>query len=200
MDGKSAVFIMLVIAAIVYPIYFVFVFNVPADLAFANKFGSRYEMALDQADFVQMKNGIVKIWEAMNTTWASDNYINDDGVWQWEKVYNTWWYGDQTYVNSLAATNSYFQGLVPRIEETIVEKEMIKNGSKDIAIPYSSWEQQTIQNFRNETKRAGGLLWVIRDAWYMRFASVTAFWPIYFGIPEIIIVAIAVALVVTSGS
>jgi len=171
MNKTATIFCLTLVGAIAFPIFYYAAFNFPADIAFAKKFGSRTEMALDQADFVQMRDGIITVWNEMNKTWQGENY---------EEIYSSWWPGDQTHVNTLAAQNEYFQSLTRRLNQTIDEKNSILNGTKTIMIPYSQWEQQTLEGFRNESKRAGGLLWVIRDAWYMRYAPNVAFWLAYF--------------------
>lgn len=182
---KGIVFGILLVAVIGWPVYYLVAYNIPADVTYARAFDSPMEMALDYADFEQMRDGVMQVWNTMNQTWSGEDYT---------QIYSSWWGPDQTFVNSMAAQNRYFEGLIKRLNETIIEKQLIQSRNITIMIPYSQWEQQTLQSFRNESLRTGGPLWVVRDAWYMRYAGLVAFWPLYFLLLEILLV---IALIIT---
>jgi len=139
-------------------------------------------MAYDQATFEGMRTQVIAVWNQMNKTFADFDYIH---------TYNTPWYWEQNYENSLAANQDYFTSLIDRLDQTIKEKEQIIAGNKTIMVPYNSWYQQTLDGFRNESKREGGLDWAINGAWYLSFAP-TAYWLWWWVIPlEIALVIIA---------
>jgi len=150
----------------IVPIVSFFMVLAPADAQYNRKFGSHVVMAYDQATFEGMLNQIKIVWQEMNRTFAGFDFAT---------TYSTWWYVDQTYDNSLLATNDYFNSITARLKATIQEQEQIKSGNKTILIPYNQWYQTTLDGFRNETKREGGLDWVIRSAWFLNFQQL-AYW------------------------
>lgn len=181
------IFILFVCLMIAFPVAYVFIGVVPANATYNRKFASHVTMAYDQATFEGMLTQINIVWEEMNKTFEGFNF---------ETTYNTWWYPDQTYDNSLAATVDYFVALTSRLKSTITEKEQILNGSKTIVIPYNQWYQITLEGFRNESRREGGLDWVIRPAWFLSFAPLAYYaFAAIFGMDSIIcIIMIAVLL------
>jgi hypothetical protein len=58
------------------------------------------------------------------------------------------------------------------------------------------WYYKSIQNFRDEMKRAGGLDWAIRGAWYLNFAPEAYWLPLWLIPLEIILLIITVIVVV----
>jgi Flp pilus assembly protein TadB len=78
------------------------------------------------------------------------------------------------------------------LNQTIKEKEQILAGNKTLLVPYNTWYQQTLDSFRNESKREGGLDWAINGTWYLSFAPM-AYWVWWWVIPlEIVLVIIAI--------
>lgn len=128
-------------------------------------------MLMDQATFEGMKAQLIQLWQQMNTTFKDYSF---------DETFNTPWYWQQTYENSLRAQVDYFRQLMFRFDEAITEKNSILAGNKTLLGPYSQWYQQTLESLRTEMKREGGITWVIKDAWYLNFAP-TVFWePIQF--------------------
>jgi hypothetical protein len=146
-------------------------------------------MAYDQATFEGMRTQVLIVWTEMNSTWRQEDF---------GKYYSTWWGPDQTYDNSLAAEQDYFRSLIDRLDETIKEKELIKNENKTILTPYNQWYQQTLESFRNESKREGGLDWAIRPCFMMTFYS-AYYWSSWWLIPLTIVLAIAVVVFLIKG-
>jgi hypothetical protein len=130
-------------------------------------------MAYDQATFEGMQTQVLVVWSQMNKTFADYDFAT---------TYNTPWYWEQNYENTLAANQGYMRSLVDRLNETIKEKGQILAGNKTIMVPYNSWYQQMLEGFRNESKREGGLDWAINGAWFLSFAP-TAFWLWWWVIP-----------------
>jgi len=181
-NQKAVVFILLVLCCIALPCYAIFGISLPVISTYNKLFGSHVTMAYDQATFEGMRTQVIAVWNQMNKTFADFDYI---------QTYNTPWYWEQNYENSLAANQDYFISLIDRLDQTIKEKEQILAGNKTIMVPYNSWYQQTLEGFRNESKREGGLDWAINGAWYLSFAPV-AYWLWWFVIPlEIALVIIA---------
>jgi len=183
MNGKLIVFALLVILCIALPIFTMFGIYLPSIAQYNKLFGSHVTMAYDQATFEGMQTQVLAVWGQMNKTFTDYDFAT---------TYNTPWYWEQNYENSLAANRDYFGSLVDRLNQTIKEKEQILAGNKTILVPYTSWYQQTLEGFRNESKREGGLDWAINGAWFLSFAP-TAYWLGWWVIPlEIVLIIIAV--------
>lgn len=160
----------------------------PANAQFNKKFGAHETMAHDSATFNKMREQIMIIWINMNSTWNPRDFNN---------LYNTWWYEDQSYENSLQATNDYFEGLVSRIDATIMELEHW-NYSQSHLQPYNAYYQSQLDAFRNETFDAGGLLWAIRGCWYLSFQP-AAYYFLFWYLPLLAgLVIAAIILIATS--
>ena len=138
----------------------------PADKQYNVIFRSKAVMLLDQASFEGMQTQLELLWTQMNITFTGSD-LNE--------VYNTPWYWEQTYDNSLKAQEDYFRQLNRRFTEVISEKNSILSGNRTVIGGYSQWYQQTLESLRSEMSREGGITWVIRDAWYLKFESL-AYW------------------------
>lgn len=185
--NKLAIIVGILLIAIAVPTPFVAYFTVcaPADAQFNRQFTSHETMAHDSASFEKMREQIMIIWTNMNSTWNPA---------QFDTIYNTWWYPDQTYENSLQATNNYYQGLINRIDATIVEMQMIEVGNRTILTPYNQYYTSMLNSFRSETTTSGGLLWAIHDAWYLHFAPMAYWFFIWAVLPEIIAIVVGAIL------
>jgi hypothetical protein len=108
-------------------------------------------------------------------------------------TYNTPWYWEQTYDNSLAAQQDYSRQLVNRFDSYIeLYNTMVQNMTNPVYL--EDWYYKSIQNFRDEMKRAGGLDWAINGAWYLNYAP-AAYWLPWWLIPlEIVIAILAIAI------
>lgn len=183
MNGKPIVFVLMLICCIILPVFALFGIYLPSIAQYNKLFGSHVTMAYDQATFEGMQAQVLVVWSQMNKTFADYDFAT---------TYNTPWYWEQNYENSLAANRDYFGSLIDRLNQTIKEKEQILAGNKTIMVPYNSWYQQTLEGFRNESKREGGLDWAINGAWFLSFAP-TAYWLGWWFWPlEIVLVIVAV--------
>lgn len=165
--------IALIVFAIALFVYAVFGIKLPADYYYNSHFGSRVTMAYDQASFEGTKEQILILWQNMNETFKDRN-LNE--------TYNTPWWWQQTYDNSLKAQEDYFVRLNKRIDDQIKEQQDILEGRKQILVPYNQWYQQALENIRTEMKREGGLDWALSGAWYLTFAP-SAYWLYWWLIP-----------------
>jgi hypothetical protein len=172
--------IVLIVLLIAIPIVSFIGIAIPADTQYNRKFTSHETMAHDSASFEKMREQIMIIWNTMNETWSVDKF---------SATWNTWYGPDQTYENSIQATNDYYNGLVSRIDATIVEMHQIEIGNKTILTPYNAYYNDMLDSFRNETVDKGGLLWAIHGAWYLSFAP-AAYWMAWWLIPLMIALGI----------
>lgn len=156
--------------SIVLPLVYI---KLPADVEYNKKFGSHVTMAIDQASFEGIKEQILILWKNMNDTFGTENL---------ENIYNSPWFWDQTYDNSLKAQEDYFRRLVNRIDDQIKEQQAIINGNRTIIVPYNQWYQQSLDSLRTELNRAGGLDWALKGAWYLKCAP-AAYWLMYWDFP-----------------
>jgi len=185
MNKKLTVCILLVALVIIIPVVALFGIYLPAVATYNKLFGSHVTMAYDQATFEGMKTQVQIIWTQMNKTFADFDYPT---------TYNSPWYWEQNYENSLAANQDYFRNLIDRLDETIQEKDQILAGNKTILIPYNQWYQQTLEGFRNESKREGGLDWAINGAWFLTFAPM-AYW-VWWWVAPLEVIFIALILII----
>ena len=157
----------------------------PVQYQYNKLFGSHVIMAYDQASFEGMLAQVNLIWIQMNNTFQGADFAT---------TYNDWWYLGQTYDNSLLATNDYFNSLTERLNATIIEKERIVSGNQTIMIPYNQWYQTTLDGFRTEMQRQGGLDWVIRPSFVLRNYPIAYFWEWFLGIYGIIAILMCLAI------
>jgi hypothetical protein len=138
-------------------------------------------MAYDQATFTGIKEQVLIIWKQMNETFAGRDFLY---------TWNTPWYWEQTYENSLKAQEDYFRQLVNRLDlyQQTYEK-MLQNATNPVLV--EDWYHRSIQNFRDEMKREGGLDWVIHDAWYLNIQPL-AYWSLFYVVPIEIILLVAI--------
>ena len=157
----------------------------PADAAYNRIFKAHVVMAYDQASFEGIKEQILILWRNMNETFGTEDL---------EHIYNTPWYWEQTYDNSLKAQTDYFKKLVDRIDKQIYEANQILSGNRTILMPYNQWYQQALDALRQEMQREGGLDWAIWGAWYLKYAPL-AYWMHILYIPiEIALVSLTMFL------
>ena len=177
-----AVAILLWILVVLVPVIAVIFIKLPADAQYNRKFASRVTMAYDQATFEGMKEQVLILWQEMNDTFKGFDYNH---------TYNTYWYWEQTYDNSLAAQQDYFRQLVKRLDSyTELYNKMVQNMTNPVYL--EDWYYKSIQNFRDEMKREGGLDWAINGAWYLNFAP-AAYWLLWWLIPlEIVLIILAI--------
>lgn len=170
-----------ILAFVVFPILVLVFVDLPASAVYNRRFRCHVSMAYDQATFEGMKQQILLLWEEMNNTFQGFDYA---------QTYNTPWYWEQTYENSLAAQQDYFRQLVVRLDSySELYKKMLGNSTNPVYL--EDWYHKSIQNFREEMQRAEGLDWVLRDAWYLNFAPL-AYWSLYWvALAEIAFLAIA---------
>jgi hypothetical protein len=159
---KVLFFLILPIIIAILSIVFI---DLPAKAQYNKLFASHVTMAYDQATFEGMKEQVLILWKQMNETFKGFDY---------KTTYNTPWFWEQTYDNSLAAQQDYFRQLVKRLDSySLLHQKMVQNITNPVYL--EDWYYKSIQNFRDEMKREGGLDWAIKDAWYLNFAPL-AYW------------------------
>lgn len=156
----------------------------PAHSGYYRLFGSHVVMALGQATFEGVRDQVIVLWKQMNTTFSDYNY---------DTTYNSPFYWDQNYDNSLRAQQDYFKMLVQRIDSYITQYNQLQASSGTSLL--EDWYDKSMRNLRDEMDRMGGLDWAIWGAWYLNFAS-TAFWAdfLYLIPAEVIMLAIAAVM------
>jgi hypothetical protein len=184
MTGYKVLAVVLWILVVALIVIGFFVIKLPADAQYNRKFASRVTMAYDQATFEGMKEQVLILWSEMNETFKGFDY---------DHTYCSPWYWEQTYDNSLSAQQDYLKQLTRRLDSySELYQKMLTNMTNPVYL--EDWYYKSIQNFRDEMKREGGLDWAISGAWYLNFAP-AAYWLLWWLIPvEIgfIIVAIFV--------
>ena len=169
----------------IFPIVYYFGIQFPADAAYNRIFRAHVVMAYDQASFEGIKEQVLILWRNMNETFGTEDL---------EHIYNTPWYWEQTYDNSLKAQEDYFRKLIGRIDKQIYEANQILSGNRTILMPYNQWYQQALDSLREEMRREGGLDWAIRGAWYLKHAPL-AYWDGWIFTPvETVLILAATAL------
>jgi len=187
METRGKIIIILMMLGILIPIVTYVTVFLPANAQYNKKFASKVTMAYDQATFEGMKEQVLELWKEMNNTFSGFNY---------SETYNTPWYWEQTYDNSLAAQQDYFRQLVNRLDSYIeLYQKMTSNTTNPVYL--EDWYHNSIQNFRVEMKREGGLDWAIEGAWYLNFAPLAYWWLYYSGIFWVIVFVLIIYTIVT---
>ena len=176
----------LITLAIAVPVIFYFSVSLPADYQYTKIFGSHVRIAEDQATFPAVRKEVMQIWKTMNETFAGSNYAD---------VYNSPFYWDQTYDNSLLVQNAYLKAMVERIDNYTSQYQLLVRSANQNQLV--DWYDQALKNWRTESKRAGGLDWVIKGAWYLKFAPVAYFWALSF-LPSLVLLVFGSYYVATA--
>jgi hypothetical protein len=157
--------VILVILLIAIPIIAVFVVQLPAQARYNRLFGGHVTMAQDQATFEGIEDQINTVWTQMNTTFTGYNYA---------ETFNSPWYWEQNYENSLAAQQDYFKQITRRIDSyQLAYEKMALNNTNPILV--EDWYDKSINNLRTEMQREGGLDWAIKGTWLLTYAP-AAYW------------------------
>lgn len=159
------------------PLYIYFGIQLPADIQYNNLFGDHIQMAYDQSDFGKMLEQVIYIDNETHVLFAGKD---------WSHTYNTWWAGDQTYSNSLDASDNYYKGLEKTLQGYITEEAKYSNPNYTSLTPYTQWKMTAIANTRIEMKYNGGLGWVIDGAWYLTFNPI-AYWAFWYEVLAIVV-------------
>ena len=169
----------MIFLAIIIPVIALFSIKFPADATYNRKFRSKVIMAKDQATFEGMETQVTALWKEMNNTFAGSDL---------DQTYNTWWFPDQTYDNSLAAQRDYFQQLLRSISRyELTYTKLLTNTTNPVIL--EDWYYKAITNLRSEMSREGDLDWAINGAWYLTFAP-AAYWMNWWLIPVEAVLAI----------
>jgi hypothetical protein len=156
---QSAFVIVLSLILLIPPLSGYFVVNAPAaNSEFYRVFAFHEQMIYNQSTLEGIESQILAIWQEMNRTWPDVN--------KWNTTWNTFWFPDQTYGNSLMAENDYLGNTVRRIDKAMMDMQTA-NETDSTLIPYEQYYQQTVQN---ETQNLGDLFHSIRGVWYLQFA------------------------------
>lgn len=132
--------------------------TLPISVQYQREYGAHINMAYTQATFEAVKYEVTIVWENMNKSFAGCDYLY---------TYNSPFYWDQNYENSLAAQNNYLRSLMSRIDSYIEQYTKLKESTS--ASMLQDWYDESINNLREEMKQEGGLDWVIKDAWLLKF-------------------------------
>jgi hypothetical protein len=154
--------------AVVMCIVLWLVISLPATAEYNKLFASHVTMAYDQATFDGIRTQVNIVWTQMNTSFAGDDFST---------TYNTPWYWNQNYDNSLSAQQDYFKQLNDRIDlyESTYNLQRLNNTQPTLL---TDWYDKSIQNLRVEMDREGGLDWAIHDAWLLNKRPL-AYWSVF---------------------
>lgn len=171
---KKTMAILLVSANLLLGLW-VFGLTLPVSVQYQREYGAHINMAYTQATFEGVRYEVITIWENMNRTFTGFDYLY---------TYSSPFYWDQNYENSLAAQNNYLRSLTDRIDSYIEQYQKLKNSAASSML--QDWYDQSMQNLRTEMKYEGGLDWVIKDAWLLKFYPAIYYlnlvvWLIYVG-------------------
>ena len=159
--AKLYLAIIFIVFAITIPVTLLFAVKYPAYTTYHRLFLSHYQMAVDQATLEGMLTQVQVFHEQMNTVFHGYEY---------ETTYNSVWFWEQRYDNSLQAEEDYLTQLETRLQVTINDNNAILAGNKSILIPYAQWYQAALDSLRIEMVRSGGLDWAVDGAWFIHFA------------------------------
>ena len=150
----AALMIVLVIAI---PVYFYFNVELPSQIAYGRALGSKVTMLYDAGGIYDFYNRTKELRIAMEAEFAGLDTTTVHADWRpWNQV------PENTVAENIRWVGSFEERCKYNYEDMLA----IKNGSKTILTPYGAWEQQTIEGMRNESKRAGGVVWATYGAWY----------------------------------
>ena len=188
--GFAALMVLMLTCLIVIPAYCYFNIDLPANLAYNRALGSKVAMLYDAGSIYDFYNRTHELKQALENEFADYNT---------NSLYANWLPWDQIPENTVAENIRWVSTFETRCCRYYDEQLAIENGSKTIMYPFSTWEQATIQGLRNESKRAGGVVWTAEGAWYQVYASGYymlhhQFW--YFGLWDVIWLICLVLMVV----
>jgi len=186
----AALTFLMLACVIVIAVSCYFNIDLPANLAYNRALGSKVTMLYDAGSIYDFYNRTEELRLAIETEFTGHNT---------SKLYANWLPWDQIPENTVTENLRWVSGFELRCWKYYDEQLAIENGSKSIMYPFSTWEQQTIQGLRNESKRAGGVVWAAEGAWYQVHASGYymlhhQFW--YFGLWDVICLICYVLMVV----
>jgi len=153
-------------ATILFSAWMILGVYLPTALEYNRRFGSRVVMTIDQATFSGMNEQLLILWQNMNASFTGRDYA---------ETYGTPWFWELTYDNSLAAQQDYFRRLAHRLDQ--YEESWLKfqtNTTNPVLL--EDWYAKAINNMREEMKRAGGLDWALKPAWWLTFRPIAYWW------------------------
>ena len=175
----------LVISAVAVPIVLYVTVNIPAQVKYQNLMGADATLAVEgPGTFQGIYHYVDALYAQMNATFPQSKF-------DWNTTYNSGFYWDHTYDNSLSAQAEYLQTSLARI--TLYEHEYANVSSTgQLTDVYNT----AIKNLRSELNASGGIDWVLNGAWYLNYAPL-AYWDWFYmlGYAAIAIVLAAVLLV-----
>jgi hypothetical protein len=158
--------ILIVVGIMIIPIAY-FAIDLQADTAYAKTFKGQNAMIPFAGSFEDLKGYINIIWVQMNTTFGTANH---------QTIYSTWWGPDQSYDNSLAATDQWIRNFNTRLDGAIQQWNTMKsNGTTSIYVTgigmmsANDWYSNQLSTLVNKTEEGGGVCWVIEGAYYKEF-------------------------------
>lgn len=164
MQKSTKILLVILILIVLVPLTVFAAVKLPADYQYNKTFGSHVIIAEDSATFEGVRAQVIIIWSQMNKTFAGFDFNN---------TFNSPWYWEQTYDNSLAAQTNYFGQIVRRVDSYVKQWQIIQNSTSSSVL--QDWYDLSIRNLRDEMTRGGDLDWALKGAWYLNFAP-AAYW------------------------
>lgn len=176
-----------IIFGIAFPTALFFTIVLPTQTQYNRQFGGHVIIAYDQSTLSGMKQEILLLWKQMNQSFLGDH----------AQIYNSAFYWEQTYDNSLQAEDRYFTQTINRLDNYNAQYEtFIKAGTNIVlGVPLTDWYDKIVQNMRIELAREGGLDWAIRGAYYLKYSPLTWWFPAII-ILDILTISLALAFIV----
>ena len=154
---SASLTLLMIVLLIVIPIYFYFNVELPSQIAYGKALGSKVTMLYDASSVYDFYNRTKELRIAIEAEFAGLDLAT---------IHVDWLPWNQVPENTVAENVRWVAGFEERCKYNYEDMLAIKNSSKTILMPYGSWEQQTIEGMRNESKRAGGVVWAVQGAWY----------------------------------
>jgi len=181
-NSKNAIGLVLLAICVGFTVFYYFAYNMSADIAYSNTFGSDIEMIYDAGDFIGQREGLMRVWNTMNSTWRAEDF---------NTTYSSAMPWDRVKSNTIYYTNIYFNQINRTIDNNIrALNEMLRNNTATGVI--NNWQLKTLNETVQEMKRGGGLAWAIEGAWYLQFAPMAYYW--FAILPPVWIVGVLAAL------
>gem|GEM_PF-2675185 len=160
---RNLAVLFIILAVAIWPVTY-FAVALPANYQYTQLYKSHVIMAGDQADFTGVMTQVQTVQNQMLTDFAGHNL---------NTTWNSYWYWDHTYDNSLQAEQDYFNRLEVRITNyQAIQAKLVSNGTVNI----QDWIDQSMTSLRNEMNRSGGLDWALYGAWMLTFQPLAAWW------------------------
>lgn len=161
----------LLICGVIGTVVWYVAIDIPAGVDYNRAFGSDVTMAVYGATTLtgpeSIQDYVNRIWVDMNATFDMRNAAN---------IYNSGYFWDFIPENTMLKQNSYFQSLNTSINQRqALVDSVIEKGNYFGTDPI----QTAINQTRYEMNAYGGLDWVIKGAWFLQYAPLAYWSPLY---------------------